>query len=121
MWFNKLAYSFIDNFDQLSSLFVHHFVGGQHQKRPAYHLLTIKQGEGESLRSYVKRFNRKVLEVDKTEDQVQLTKFKAGLRSKEFVMALTKSPPASMTDLLMKTQKYMNAEEALAAIEVGGP
>ena len=62
----------------------------------------IRQGEGESLRSYMKRFNREVLEVDKVEDQVQLTTFKAGLRSKEFVVALTKSPPKSMTDLLMK-------------------
>ena len=52
---------------------------------------------------------------------MQLTTFKAGLRSKEFVVALAKSLPASMTDLLMKAQKYMNAEEALVAIEVGGP
>ena len=62
-----------------------------------------------------------MLEVDEAEDQVQLTTFKAGLRSKEFVMALAKSPPASMTDLLMKAQKYMNAEEALAIIELSGP
>ena len=52
---------------------------------------------------------------------MQLTTFKAGLRSKEFVVALAKSLPASMTDLLMKAQKYMNAEEALVPIEVGGP
>ena len=97
------------------------FVRRQRQKRLADRLLTIRQGEGESLRSYVKRFNREVLEVDKAEDQVQLTTFKARLRSKEFVVALAKSPPASMINLLMKAQKYMNMEDALAAIEVGGP
>lgn len=37
------------------------------------------------------RFNREVLEVDEAEDHVQLTMFKAGLRSKEFVVALAKS------------------------------
>ena len=62
-----------------------------------------------------------MLEVDKAEDQVQLTTFKARLRSKDFVVALTKSPPESMTDLLMKAQKFMNAEDALAVIEIGGP
>ena len=62
----------------------------------------IRQGEGKSLRSYVKRFNWEVLEVDEAEDQVQLMTFKAGLRSKEFVVALAKSPLASMIDLLMK-------------------
>ena len=100
---------------------MHHFVGGQRKKRPDDHLLTIKQGEGESLRSYVKQFNREVLEVNKAENKVQLTTFKVGLRSKEFVVALVKSPPASMTDLLIKAQKYMNAEDALAAIEENGP
>ena len=29
VWFSKLAQSSIDDFDQLSSLFVHHLVGGQ--------------------------------------------------------------------------------------------
>ena len=58
-----------------------------------------------------------MLDVDKAEDQVQLTTFKAGLRSKDFVVALTKSPPKSMTDLLMKAQKYMNAEDVLLAQE----
>ena len=102
MWFSKLVQSSINDSNQLSNLFVCHFIGGQHQKRPIHHSLTIKQGEGESLRSYVKRFNREVLEVDKAEDQVQLTTFKVGLRSNEFLVALTKSPPASMTDLLIK-------------------
>ena len=55
-WFNKLPTSSIDNFEQLSSSFVHHFVGGQRQKRTVDHLLTIKQGEKETLRSYVMRF-----------------------------------------------------------------
>ncbi|XP_075658754.1 uncharacterized protein LOC142628565 [Castanea sativa] len=62
-----------------------------------------------------------VLEVDEAEDWVQLTMFKAGLRSKKFVVALAKSPPASMTDLLIKAQKSMNVEDALTTIEVGGP
>ena len=87
----------------------------------ADHLLSIRKREGESLKCYMKWFNKEVLVVDEAEDQVQLTTFKAGLRSKEFVVALAKSPSASMTSLLMKAQKYMNAEDALAAIEVGGP
>ena len=49
------------------------------------HLLTIRQEERESLRSYVKRFNREVLEVDKAEEKVQLTTFKAVLKSKNLV------------------------------------
>ena len=57
-WFNKLPRSSIDNFKQLSSSFVCHFVGGQRPKRTADYLLTIKQGEKEPLRSYVTHFTR---------------------------------------------------------------
>ena len=41
-WFTKLPTSSIDNFEQLSSSFLRHFVGVQRPKRPADHLLTIK-------------------------------------------------------------------------------
>jgi len=104
VWFSKLT-SFIDNFKQLGNSFVRHFVGGQHQKRLVDHLLTIRQGEKEPLRSYVKRFTREVLEVDEVDDTVQLTTFKASLKSKEFVVALTKSPPKAMAEMLLKAQK----------------
>ena len=93
-----------------------HFVGGLHPKRPTDHLLTIRQGENETLRSYVKRLTREVLEVDEADDKVQLTTFKAGLKSKEFVVALAKSPPQMMAEMLLKAQKYMNTKDALAAI-----
>ena len=42
-WFTKLPISSVDNFEQLSNAFVCHFIGGQHPKRPADHLLTIRQ------------------------------------------------------------------------------
>ncbi|XP_075644249.1 uncharacterized protein LOC142615385 [Castanea sativa] len=115
-WFTRLPTSSIDSFEQLSSTFLRHFVGGQRPKRPADHLLTIKQGEKETLRSYVKNFTRETLEVDDADDKVQLTTFKAGLRSREFVVSLAKNPPRTMAEMLLKVQKYMNAEDALAAI-----
>ncbi|XP_075675131.1 uncharacterized protein LOC142644389 [Castanea sativa] len=111
-WFTRLPTSSIDNFEQLSSAFLRHFVGGQRPKRPVDHLLTIKQGERETLRSYVKRFTRETLEVDDADDKVQLTTFKAGLKSREFVVSLAKNPPRTMAEMLLKAQKYMNAEDA---------
>lgn len=70
---------------------------------------------------YVKQFNKEVLEVDEAKDKVQLTTFKVGLRSKELIVTLAKSPLALMTNLLIKAQKCMNAKDALTAIEVGEP
>nr|XP_023898471.1 uncharacterized protein LOC112010353 [Quercus suber] len=116
-WFTKLPTSSIDSFEQLSNTFLCHFIGGQRPKRPADHLLTIRQGEKETLSSYVKRFTRETLEVDEANDKVQLTTFKAGLRSREFVASLVKNPPKTMAKMLLKAQKYMNVEDALSAIK----
>ena len=69
------------------------------------------------MRSYVKRFTHETLEVDEADDKVQLTTFKAGLRSRDLVASLAKNPPKTMAEMLLKAQKYMNAEDALAAIK----
>ena len=58
-----------------------------------------------------------MLEVDKTDDKVQLMTFKAGLKSRDFVAFLAKNPPKSMAEALLKEKNYMNAEEALTAID----
>ena len=69
-WFTKLLTSSIDNFDQLSSAFLRHFIGGQHPKRSVDYLLILRQGDKETLKSYVKRFTRETLEVDEADDKV---------------------------------------------------
>ncbi|XP_030930468.1 uncharacterized protein LOC115956147 [Quercus lobata] len=95
-WFTKLPTSSIDSFEHLSNAFLRHFIGGQRPKRLADYLLIIRQREKETLRSYMKRFTRETLEVDEADD---------------------KNPPKMMAKMLLKAQKYMNAEDALVAIK----
>ena len=116
-WFTKLPTLSIDSFKQLGSAFLCHFVGRQRPKRLANHLFTIKQGEKETLWSYVKRFTRETLEVDEVDNKVQLTTFKARLKSREFMVSLAKNPSWMIAEMFLKAQKYMNVEDALAAIK----
>ena len=62
-------------------------------------------------------FTLGILEVDEADDKVQLTTFKARLKSREFLVSLAKNPSKTMAEMLLKAQKYMNAEDALATIE----
>ena len=55
--------------------------------------------------------------MDEVNDKVQLTTFKARLKSREFVVSLAKNPPKTMAEMLLKAQKYMNTENALETIE----
>ncbi|XP_050259798.1 uncharacterized protein LOC126704848 [Quercus robur] len=101
-WFTKLPTSSINSFEQLSNAFLQHFVGGQCPKRPTDHLLTLRQKEKETPRSYVKHFTRETLEVDKADDKMQLMTFKMGLKSREFVVSLAKNPSKTMAEILLK-------------------
>ena len=65
----------------------------------------------------MKRFTRETFEVDEADNKVQLTTFKAGLRSRDLVASLAKNPPKTMAEILLKAQKYMNAADTLATIK----
>ena len=69
------------------------------------------------MRSYVKCFTQETLEVDEDDDKVQLTTFKVRLKSREFMISLAKNPSKTMAEMLLKVQKYMNVDDALAAIK----
>ena len=64
VWFNKIPSDTVSSFEDLSKLFVNNFIGGQRHKRSLSSLLTIEQGENESLQSFITRFNREALTVD---------------------------------------------------------
>lgn len=57
-----------------------------------------------------------MLEVDEVDNKVQVTTFKVELKSRVLVVALVKSPPQTMVEMLLKAQNCINAEDALAAI-----
>ena len=120
VWFSKISPGTIADFEQLSKGFVRHFIRGQRYKNPTSHLLSIQQAEGESLRQYVTRFNKELLQVDEAGDQVILTNFQAGLLPGDFFFSITKNPPKTVTELLHKVQKYMDAEDVVLAKEMKG-
>ena len=114
-WFNRLPPSSISSFRELSIAFVSHFIGPRTYRKPSYHLLTIKQGSQESLRSYVQRFNVESLKVDIPDEKFVITAFIVGLgvQSKDLIFYISKNPQASMAEVLAKPEKYINREEAL--------
>jgi ribosomal protein L25 (general stress protein Ctc) len=115
VWFKKMTPGSVGSFAQLSRLFFNHFIGGQRYRRPTTHLLNIKQKEGETLRSYLTRFNKETLLVDGADDKVVLTAFISGLQAGDFLFSVYKDPPSTMTEMMYEAQRHMNGEEALLA------
>ena len=114
-WFNRLPSSSISSFRELSIVFVTHFIRARTYRKPSYHLLTIKQGPQENLRSYVQRFNAESLKVNIPVEKFSITTFIArlGVQSKDLMFSISMNPQASMAEVLAKAEKYINGEEAL--------
>ena len=68
VWFSKITPNTISSFKELSKLFVNNFVGGQRHKCSLSNLLSIEEGDNESLQSFITRFNKEALTVDEMDD-----------------------------------------------------
>ena len=60
----------INSFKELSAQFASHFIGGHRYKKSTACLMSIKQREDETLRSYITHFNKKALLIDEVEDKI---------------------------------------------------
>ena len=90
-----------------------HFIGARTYRKPSYHLLTIKQGSQESLRSYVQRFNAESLKVDISDEKFAITAFIAGLgvQSKDLMFSISKNPQASIAEVLQKQRSILTVKK----------
>ena len=79
--------------------------------------MSIKQREDETLQAYITRFNKEALSIDEADNKILVAAFTSGLRKGKFLFSLYKNDPKTMTDVLYRATKYMNAEDALLARE----
>jgi len=117
MWFNRLTPNSIGTFKELSAQFALHFIGGHKYKKSTTCLMSIKQQEDETLRSYITHFNKEALSIDEADDKILVVAFTNGLRKGKFLFSLYKNDPKTVSDVLYQATKYMNAEDALQARE----
>ena len=67
------------------------------------------------LRSYITRFNKEAFSIDEADDKILVAEFTNGLRNGRFLFSLYKNAPKTMSNVLYRATKYMNAEDVLLA------
>ena len=117
IWFSRLTPNSINTFKELSAQFTSHFIGGHRYKRFTACLMSIKQREDETLRSYITRFNKEALSINEVDNKILVAAFTNGLRKGKFLFFLYKNDPKTMSEVLYRATKYMNAEDTLLAKE----
>ena len=117
IWFSRLTPNFISTFKELSAQFTSHFIRGHRYKISIACLMSIRQREDKTLRSYIARFIKEALSIDEADDKILVVAFTNGLRKGKILFFLYKNGPKNMSDVLYRATKYMNAEDALLAPE----
>ena len=69
------------------------------------------------LRSYITHFSKEALLIDEMDDKIFVAAFTNGLQKGKFLFSLYKNDPKTMSDVLYRATKYMNAEDVLLARE----
>ena len=117
IWFSRLMPNSINTFKEHSAQFTSHFIGGHMYKKSTTCLMSIREREDKTLRSYIARFNKEALSIDKANDKILVAAFINGLRKGKFLFSLYKNDPKTMSDVLYRATKYMDVEDALLAQE----
>ena len=117
IWFSRLTANSIHTFKELSAQFTLHFIEGHRYKRSMACLISIKQREDKTLRYYITRFNKEALSIDEADNKILVAAFTNGLWNGKFLFYLYKNDPKTMSEVLYRATKYMNAEDALLARE----
>ena len=115
IWFSRLTPNSISTFKELSAQFASHFFGGHRYKKSTACLISLKQWEDETLRSYIARFNKEAFLIDVVDDKILVVTFMNRLQKGQFLFFLYKNDPKTMSDVLYRATKYMNAKDALLA------
>ena len=79
--------------------------------------MSIRQRKDEMLKSYMARFNKEMLLIDEADDKILVAAFTNGLRKGKFLFSLYKNDPKTVSNVLYRAIKYMNAKDTLLARE----
>ena len=100
VWFSRLTPNSIGTFKELSVQFALHFIEGHKYKKSIACLMSIKQWEDETLKSYIASFNKEGLSINEADDKILVAAFTNGLRKGKFLFSLYKNDPKTMTNVL---------------------
>ncbi|RDY05675.1 hypothetical protein CR513_10461, partial [Mucuna pruriens] len=91
--------------------FVSQFAANKAKRLEVADLFNFKQGKGESLKSYLARFNNATVRVNDPDQKFFVKAFQKGLRAGPFCDALALRRPSNMDEICASSEKHIEVEE----------
>ncbi|XP_057719619.1 uncharacterized protein LOC130934045 [Arachis stenosperma] len=110
-WFNRLPLRSIASFDDLAKKFLARFFIQKDKAMHAPSLLGVKQGDRESLRSYMERFNKACLDIQNLSTEAAVMGLINGLRKGPFTHSISNKHLTSLNEVQERAKKYINMKE----------
>ncbi|GMN59472.1 hypothetical protein TIFTF001_028562 [Ficus carica] len=109
-WYWRLPPGLIDSFQQLASSFLA-ALGSRTKKLGASHLFGIKQRENETLKKYLERFDKAVVQAENCTDDTLIQALREGIKDTRLIWTLAYDRPTSFAHLRGIAWRHVEADE----------
>ncbi|XP_027178054.1 uncharacterized protein LOC113777217 [Coffea eugenioides] len=110
-WFWGLEPRSISSLYELIDRFIHRFVSSRPITKTSAYLLNLQQAPGESLRSYVQRFNKENVQIPDQNEQVTIAAFTNGLIAGIFNTKIHRDYPRTLRKLWERVDQRIRSED----------
>ncbi|GAU44076.1 hypothetical protein TSUD_368880 [Trifolium subterraneum] len=114
-WYRSLPQGSITSWKDLCKQFASHFTASRKHPKTEANLEAVVQGPNETLRSYIERFNKEVVQVDVIDDMKKYLMRKNLRDGTKFKEIVTIEKPVTWDEILYKVEAYMPFEEETLA------
>ncbi|XP_061360465.1 uncharacterized protein LOC133304442 [Gastrolobium bilobum] len=110
-WYTTLPTGSVASWDDLARKFQTHFSTSRPVPKSVHALEKVRQQSGETLRSFLDRFDKEALQVQGLDPKVQLHILLSGLREGAFAYELARHEILDLEEVKCKAQEFMRIKE----------
>lgn len=98
-WYMSLPKHYVTSYQDLTKKLIHQFSANKHHKVSTTSLFNVRQGQEETLKEYLARFNEDTIKVSHPNQEMFVGAFQKGLKVRHFNESLAQKLVKIMEDI----------------------
>jgi hypothetical protein len=113
-WYMNLPNNSVTGYADFHRKFVHQFAGSKHVQVTTTNMFALRQGNSETMREYLARFNEATIKVSNPNQEMFVAAFHNGLKAGHFNESLAQKPAETMQEVMKRAECDIKGEESNA-------